>query len=434
MLRFVLFLLGTVSFSRPGERAGALFRSGARAARADRDTVPELAPRPRRPVDPRQLAGQRRPGDPRLAVDSRRPAGQRRPAGPRMPEDQRQPGRRGGPGDGYPPEPPYDPDEPDWSDPRWLPDRTGVLDAPPPDRRLPGRRGPGRPGPGRPGPRRRWIPRWLKWSAVLLVIGLIFRRAIASVVLMALSGMLHLVGIHVHLPSIKFAWPWQTISAGTTSNIEVGPWVLQKIEGISRPALGQVNFNFVFTHKVSKNIGPWPCWYASTFYVSGHAAATVNLNPGASWWRPKTGHYQLRVLDRPAGGKPGHVAVTMTLPQPQLPQSAHDVTIDNIPSHPLSVDHSWTYPGFGCGVLVRPQFQQSVLYAQAQRIAFYRASHVAQVTGPMIKAAETQAVQTVRNNFVQPTLNALGYMLDRFTVRWASPADPASPAPPRHPA
>ena len=157
------------------------------------------------------------------------------------------------------------------------------------DRSLPDRRPPGRGGPGRPGRRRRWIPRWLKWSAVLLVIGLIFRRAIASVVLMALSGMLHLVGIHVHLPSIKFAWPWQTISAGTASNIEVGPWVLQKIEGISRPALGQVNFNFVFTHKVSKSIGPWPCWYASTFYVSGHAAATVDLNPGPSWWRPKTG-------------------------------------------------------------------------------------------------------------------------------------------------
>ena len=35
--------------------------------------------------------------------------------------------------------------------------------------------------------------------------------------------------------------------------------MLQKIEGISKPALGQANFNFLFTHKVSKSIGPWPC-------------------------------------------------------------------------------------------------------------------------------------------------------------------------------
>jgi len=134
-----------------------------------------------------------------------------------------------------------------------------------------------------PPTRRRGIPRLVTWTAVLLVIGLIFRRAIAAVVLMVLSGALHLVGVNVHLPHVKFAWPWQTISAGTTTNTNLGPWVLQKIEGISKPALGQVSFNFYFTHKVSKNIGPWPCWYASTFYAVGHAAATVNLNPGPAW-------------------------------------------------------------------------------------------------------------------------------------------------------
>jgi len=144
---------------------------------------------------------------------------------------------------------------------------------------------PGQPAPWGyppPPPRRRRIPRLVTWTAVLLVIGLVFRRAIAAVVLMVLSGALHLVGVNVHLPHIKFAWPWQTISAGTTTNTDLGPWVLQKIEGISKPALGQVSFNFYFTHKVSKNIGPWPCWYASTFYAVGHAAATVNLNPGSA--------------------------------------------------------------------------------------------------------------------------------------------------------
>ena len=123
----------------------------------------------------------------------------------------------------------------------------------------------------------------------MLVVGLIFRRAISSVVLMALSASLHFMGFNVHLPHIRFAWPLQVISAGTTSDAQIGPWVLQKIEGISKPALGTENFNFVFTHKVSKNIGPWPCWYSSTFYAVGHASATVNLNPGRPGGRRRQG-------------------------------------------------------------------------------------------------------------------------------------------------
>ncbi len=293
--------------------------------------------------------------------------------------------------------------------------------------------GPGGPW-GDPRARRRRIPRLVTWSAVLLVIGLIFRRAIASVVLIALSAALHLVGLNVHLPSVKFAWPWQTISAGTTTNTDLGPWVLQKIEGISKPALGQVNFNFYFTHKVSKNIGPWPCWYQSTFYAAGHAAATVDLNPGPSWWAPSAGHYRLQVLSRAAHGHPGHVAVSMVLPRPQLPQSVHDVTIDNIPSRPIDTQHSWTYPGLGCGLVLRPQFAQAVLYSQAQYIAFYKATHLAQVTGPLVRTAENQALQTVRNNFIQPTVNAFGYMLDRFTLRWAGSRSPAgTPSAKAHP-
>jgi hypothetical protein len=270
------------------------------------------------------------------------------------------------------------------------------------------------------GPRRRRIPRWFKWTAVVVVVGLIFRKAIAAVVLTALSAALHLVGINVHLPSIGFAWPWQTISTGTTTNTDLGPWVLQKIEGISHPALGRANFTFFFTHKVSKNIGLWPCWYASTFYAVGHASATVALNPGPAWWAKASGHYRLQVLSRPLNGKPGHVTVIMTLPKPQLPQSVHDVTIDNIPSKPIATQHSWTYPGFGCGVVLRPQFPDSVLYSQAQQIAFNDTKHDLQVTRPLINAAETEAVQTIRNNFIQPTVNAFGYTLDQFTIRWVA--------------
>jgi hypothetical protein len=273
------------------------------------------------------------------------------------------------------------------------------------------------PGPGR----RRWIPRWLKWGAILVLAGLVFRRAVAAAVMAALSASLHFVGLNVHLPHISFGWPWQSAgSSRASTNVAVGPWVLQKIEGISKPALGTETFNFVFTHKVSKNIGPWPCWYSSTFYAVGHASATVNLNPGPSWWTPATGHYQLRVLSPPAAGQPGRVNVTMVLPPPQLPQNVHDVTIDNTLSKPLSSDHSWTYPGLGCGALIRPQFTTAVVYAQAQQQAFYRVNHVSTVTRPLISTAESQAAQIIRNNFVQPTVNALGYELSGFTLRWAA--------------
>ena len=281
------------------------------------------------------------------------------------------------------------------------------------------------PGPGRKNRikrngRRRLIPLRLKWAVVIVVIGLIVRKVIAWAVLVALSAALHVVGINGHLPHVSLSWPWQSISAGTTSNIELGPWVLQKIEGISRPALGTENFNFTFTHKVSKSIGIWPCWYSSTFETVGHASATVNLNPGPAWWAPGSGHYDLQLLSRPVAGKPGRISVAMVLPQPQLPQSVHDVTIDNTLSHPIDTQHSWTYPGFGCGGLIRPQFSESVLYAQAQSLAFQQVRTSPQITGPLINTAEAQARQIIEDNFIQPTVNALGYSLVDFSIRWSA--------------
>lgn len=268
-------------------------------------------------------------------------------------------------------------------------------------------------------PRRR-IPVKLKWAAVLVLAGLIFRKVIAWAVLTALSATLHLVGFNVHLPHVRLAWPWQSVSAGTTTDTNIGPWVLQKIEGISRPALGTENFNFTFTHKVSKNIGIWPCWYSSTFAAVGHASATVDLNPGPAWWAAATGHYRLQVLSRPATGTPGRVSVAIVLPQPQLPRSVHDVTVDNTLSHPIDVQHSWTYPGLGCGALIRPQFSVSVLYAQAQNLAFAQVRNNPQISRPLISTAEAQAAQIIRNNFVQPTVNALGYTLADLTIRWSA--------------
>jgi len=267
--------------------------------------------------------------------------------------------------------------------------------------------------------RRRRVRRWLTWGAVAVVAGLIFRKVIAWLVIAALSGFLHLVGINVHLPHIKFAWPWQSISAGSSTDVAVGPWVLQSIQGISKPALGTENFSFTFTHKVSKSIGFWPCWYSGTFAASGRASATVDLNPGSGWWAPSTGHFVLQVLSKPVPGAAGTVAVTLVLPQPQLPQSVHDITVDDTFSHPIDTQHSWTYPGLGFGALIKPQFAQSVLYAQAQNLAFRQATHNAQVTRPLINAAKAEAAQIIRYNFIQPTVNALGYTLTRFSIRWS---------------
>jgi hypothetical protein len=44
------------------------------------------------------------------------------------------------------------------------------------------------------------------------------------------------------------------------------------------------------------------------------------------------------------------------------------------------------------------------------------------VTRPLIRTAEAVAAQTIRDNFIQPTVNAFGYTLDRLTVRWAAAA------------
>jgi hypothetical protein len=268
--------------------------------------------------------------------------------------------------------------------------------------------------------RRPRVPRKLKWAALLILAGLIFRKAIAWAVLTALGATLHLVGINMHLPHVSFGWPWQSVSAGTTTDTDVGPWVLQKIQGISRPALGTENFNFTFTHKVSKGIGIWPCWYSATFATVGHASATVDLNPGPAWWTPATGHYRLQVLSRPAGGAPGRVSVAVVLPRPQLPQSVHDVTVDDTMSRPIDVQHSWTYPGLGCGALIRPQFSESVLYGQAQNLAFTQVRHNPMVTDPLISTAEAQATRMIENNFIQPTVNALGYTLADFTIHWSA--------------
>ena len=273
--------------------------------------------------------------------------------------------------------------------------------------------------------RRRWysrVPRWARWSAGTAIVILVFRRAVTWAVITGASGALHLTGVNPHLPHVTFGWPWSSLTApAAATDVLVGPLVLQKIEGIDKPALGTTTFNFLFTHKVSHSMGFLPCWYSATFSAVAKASATVDLNPGAAWWAPATGHYVLTVLSKPSGAVPGRVSVTMTLPAPQLPQTVHDVSVDNTLSKPVSTDHSWTYPGLACGAVIKPQFTQSVLYAQAQQEAFTQANTVKSVTAPLTAAAEKQAAAIIDGNFVTPTLGALGYTVASFTIRWAAP-------------
>jgi hypothetical protein len=275
-----------------------------------------------------------------------------------------------------------------------------------------------RPPGGPRGPGRHWysrIPRRVRWCVLVVLALALFRRVVAWAALAALSGALHLFGVGVSLPHVAFGWPWSTAS---TSNTLVSPLVLQKIEGIDKPALGRATFDFRFTRTVSKPLGFLPCWYSATFAAVGHAAATVDLNPGASWWKQSAGHYTLTVLTRPSGAAPGTVTVTMALPDPQLPQSVHDVSVDDTLSEPVSSDHSWTYPGLACGAVIRPQFSDAVLYAQAQQEAFRQATTLASVTTPLRAAAETEASKIIGGNFVAPALSALDYRVTRFTIRW----------------
>jgi hypothetical protein len=112
----------------------------------------------------------------------------------------------------------------------------------------------------------------------------------------------------------------------------------------------------------------------------------------------------------------------MALPLPQLPQSVHDVSIDNTLSSPVSTNHSWTYPGLACGAIIQPQFAQSALYAQAQTEAYKQATTLPSVTKPLIAAAEKEATTIVRDNFIAPTVGALNYSVTTFSIRWLPPA------------
>jgi hypothetical protein len=162
------------------------------------------------------------------------------------------------------------------------------------------------------------------------------------------------------------------------------------------------------------------------FAAVGQASATVNLNPGPAWWTAASGHYRLQVLNRPATGVPGRVSVTIVLPEPQLPQSVHGVTVDNTLSHPIDVQHSWTYPGLGCGALIQPQFSVSVLYGQAQNLAFAQVRQNPQITRPLISTAK--APRRLGDPELRHLNVAIGHATSADLICWTAAADVLFPA------
>jgi hypothetical protein len=52
-------------------------------------------------------------------------------------------------------------------------------------------------------------------------------------------------------------------------------------------------------------------------------------------------------------------------------------------------------------------------------MAFSQVRTNPQITRPLIGTAEAEAGQIIRDNFIQPTVNALGYTLVVFTLRWS---------------
>jgi len=167
-----------------------------------------------------------------------------------------------------------------------------------------------------------------------------------------------------------------------------------------------------------------------SFHADARASAYVDLNPGAAWWSPDTGHYLKQVQ--------GHnVSISLVLPLPTVSPTVHDVSIDNTLSQPLATDHSWTYPGFGCGAALKPQFPSGIMYSVAQQIAFYLATGKpitidgvnllntststptsTQIQQQLIASAEAEAQRMYQYDFIGPTVASYGDRLASLTIHW----------------
>ena len=243
----------------------------------------------------------------------------------------------------------------------------------------------------------------------------------------ALSAALHLVGAQ-RPPAAGSGspGPGRRSAAGTTLQRPAwAPGCSSGSRASPRPALGTgPTSRFVFTHKVSKNIGPWPCWYCEHL---------LRRRPRLRHRRPQPGARR--------GGHPGLPATTgcrssaaplseagrarsrsrWSCPPPAASRRPRTTSrIDNLPPPAARVpQHSWTYPGFGCGAAA-PAAVRPVGAVPAAQTCLLPGGARVRGERPARRRGRSEAAQMVVDDSVRPTVDAFGYALDRFTLGWSA--------------
>jgi len=232
---------------------------------------------------------------------------------------------------------------------------------------------------------------------------------------------------HIGLGGLLHIHPHNPVKTTTTDQV-IGNVILEKVAGVSDPALGRADFNFDIERKVDKSFLLFKCWYAQDWHAEAHASANVNFNPGPNWWAKGSGHYVMTRV--------GHqVTVNLVLPRPTLPATVHQVVIDNTTSHALGAPmHSFSYPGPGCGPGVRnPHFSNEDFYPISQQIAFalvngqpvkidnvtmLNTATSADIRQRVTAAAEAEAHQLYMTTFIGPTVAGYGDHLAAVNIKW----------------
>jgi hypothetical protein len=203
-----------------------------------------------------------------------------------------------------------------------------------------------------------------------------------AVIAVALLVAVQFLGSQVkwlHLPHISFSSP---VSPATTTITNVGPVILNHLEGIPNPAPAVANYSFNFQiRKTRRILWFWTVGFADTYYVSGEGYAQVLLNPSRTYWKQHPDAFDLTVVRKPvtaANGsvKPGDITLAVTLPQPSLPRSVSGVRLDPA-SGPVSGAAHWVGCAFheSCGasdlaqVYFTPEVEQMVAYEKLACVA-----------------------------------------------------------------
>lgn len=183
----------------------------------------------------------------------------------------------------------------------------------------------------------------------------------------------------LHLPHISFSSP---VGPAKTTITNVGPVILNHLEGIANPAPAVANYSFNFQiQKTRKVLWFWTVGFSDTYYVSGEGYAQVLLNPGSAYWKQHPDAFDLRVVRKPAheangSVRPGEITLALTLPQPNLPRGTGGVRLDPA-SGPVSGAAHWIGCAFhqSCGaadmaeVYFPPQVEQLIAYEKLSCVA-----------------------------------------------------------------